>query len=82
MRRGTAGEIAAWAREVPPRGEVALLIGPAPRTDVGEDDIRAALAAVGLEDGLKEAARIVAGKLGVARSLVYEIGLGMKARQP
>ncbi len=83
VRRGTAGEIAAWAREAALRGEIVLADRAGSQTEVGEDDIRAALAADGDErTGLKEASRIVAGKLGVARSPGLRDRPRLKARQP
>ncbi|MEZ5854039.1 MAG: 16S rRNA (cytidine(1402)-2'-O)-methyltransferase [Hyphomicrobiaceae bacterium] len=82
VRRGTAGEVEAWARAAAVRGEVAILIGPAMHQEASEADIRAALAQIGGEKGLKEAAKIVAGRLGVARTRVYDIGLAMKSDNP
>ena len=71
VARGTASELAARFAE-PPKGEIALVLGPA---GGAEPDVDAALAAVAelVEAGLprKRAAEIVARLTGVARNALY-----------
>ncbi|MFV0296525.1 MAG: 16S rRNA (cytidine(1402)-2'-O)-methyltransferase [Hyphomicrobiaceae bacterium] len=81
VKRGSAADVRAWAEGATVRGEVVVLIGPAPPAEVHDDDILSELEALGTDQGLKEASRQVAGKLGVSRSRVYDIGLQLKARR-
>ena len=71
--RGTAAELAARFAE-PPKGEIALVVGPAAPAGAGETEA-AALAAVAelVEAGLprKRAAELVARLTGVARNTLY-----------
>jgi uncharacterized protein (DUF1499 family) len=46
--------------------------------EAGEDDIAAALRREMATSSLRDAARVVADDLGVARSRVYQIGLRLK----
>lgn len=80
VRRGPLAELAAWAREAPPRGEMVVLVAPplANARPVTDDDIRVALAPLLAEMGLAGAAREVARALDVPRNRVYDIGLAMK----
>lgn len=80
VRRGTAAEVAVWAEAEPPRGEIVIVVGPPAQRDATDDDIEAALIALMPGASLKEAAKEVAGKLGVPRSRAYDIGLRLKGR--
>lgn len=76
--RGTLAEARAYYEQHPPRGEVTLVIGPAPVPSVADDDVEAragALARTLLAEGMRssEAAREVAERLGVAKNLAYRI---------
>lgn len=81
LRRATAAEVAAWAAAEPPRGEIVILVGPAPPREATDADIEAALAPLLAEMPLKEAARTVAASLDVPRTRAYEIGLALKDRE-
>ncbi len=81
-RRGTLAELAAWAAAEPPRGEVVILLAPFVPSDPTDADIEAALSPLIAEHGLKEAAKAVAARLGVARTRAYALGLGLKDRNP
>ncbi len=75
--RGTLSEVAAYYGEHPPRGEVTLVVGPAP-AGRGEADVKEharRLARELLSEGKKPsaAAREVAGRLGLARNEAYRI---------
>jgi 16S rRNA (cytidine1402-2'-O)-methyltransferase len=79
-RRGTAAEVAAWAAAEPARGEVVILLAPPAHHEATNAEIEAALAPLIAELGVKEAAKAVASRLGVARSRAYSIGLVVKDR--
>lgn len=78
VKRGPAGELAAWAATEPLKGEVVIVIGPGAPRQASDDEIEAALIALPPELGLKEASKTVAVALGVPRSRVYTIGLKRK----
>jgi len=78
VRRGTPAELAQWAAEVAPRGEMVILIGP-PVAEVATDAvIIARLKALLATMSLRDAAKAVAAELGVARSRVYDLALGLQ----
>jgi 16S rRNA (cytidine1402-2'-O)-methyltransferase len=81
--RGTAAEVAAWAVAHPPRGEVVLVVGPAPATPPDEAAVRAAVLDA-LADGCstREAADRVAADLGVARRAAYALALALRDPPP
>jgi 16S rRNA (cytidine1402-2'-O)-methyltransferase len=71
--RGTAAELAARYRAQPPRGEIVLVVAPAPAAPVGDlDTARAALVAL-VEAGAKPrpAAAVVAELTGVKANALY-----------
>jgi 16S rRNA (cytidine1402-2'-O)-methyltransferase len=80
VRRGTLGELARYYEEIPPRGEVTLVVAPAEPPSPGEtaqvDDAAArALGAALLGEGQRpsRAAREVSRRLGIPRNQSYEI---------
>lgn len=75
VHRGTAAALAAWGRSEPARGEVVVLVGPAPQAAIDDCEIEEALALLVGTHGLKEASKAVAARLAVPRSRVYDIGL-------
>lgn len=80
VRRGTASELAAWAAAAEIKGEIVLLVAPpGAAAEASDAAIAEALGALLSDTSLKDASRAVAEKLGVARSRVYDIGLGLKA---
>ncbi|MGE3914148.1 MAG: 16S rRNA (cytidine(1402)-2'-O)-methyltransferase [Hyphomicrobiaceae bacterium] len=80
VRRGSAAEVAAWAASEPVRGEVVIVVGPPLPREATNEAIAAALSALVAETGLKEAVKVVAARLDVPRTRVYEIGLSLKER--
>ena len=81
VRRGTLTELAAWSRDVAPRGEIAIVIGPAPAPGAGEVDDATIIAA--LHEALaterpSRAAKQVAESLGVPRGHVYQLAVRLK----
>ena len=80
IRRGTAEELNAWAAAAGDiKGEIVILIGPPPpAAQVTDTEISQHLAPLLADMSLRDAARAVAGDLGVARGRVYDIGLKLK----
>jgi 16S rRNA (cytidine1402-2'-O)-methyltransferase len=78
VRRGSPDELAQWAAEAGPRGEMVVLVGPPIAQDVTDDAILARLQALAPSMSLRDAARAVAEELSVARSRVYHLGLALK----
>ena len=80
VRRGTAADLAGWARSAAPKGEFVIIIAPPVAGTVSDADIEAALDHALAEMSLRDAARAIADATGVARSRVYDLGLRRKAR--
>lgn len=76
--RGTAAEVAAELGQRSVKGECVVVIGPAEAEAAGEDDIRAALAAMPADMSLRDAAAEVATRLGAPRKEVYRLALSLK----
>ena len=72
IARGTAADLAAqYQKDGPPRGEVVLLLGPAPRTDSADDEVDAALREALKTLSVKEAATALAYATGRKRRDLY-----------
>ena len=85
IRRGSASELAQWAAEAAPKGEMVILVGPPVAEDVSDEAIVARLEALLAESSLRDAAKAVAEELGVPKSRAYDLGLALKrgaAKQP
>ena len=80
VRRGTPAELAAWATEATPKGEMVILVGPPLPQIVTDEAIAERLAVLLPAMSLGDAAKTVAGDLGVAKGRAYDIGLGLKKR--
>ena len=82
VRRGSLEALAAGALADPPRGEVVLLVGPAPVEALGQDSLDEALRAAMASMSLRDAAASVALAQGLPRKSVYaralELGGGKK----
>lgn len=77
VRRGTLSQLRAYYEERPPRGEIVVVIGAAPRRPVSEDVVRErvrALRASGMS--ARDAAASVAEELGVSKKLAYKLAQG------
>lgn len=66
------------AREV--KGEIVIVVGPPTVAEATDEAIRENLARAMKDASLRDAARIVSEMLGVAKSRVYDIGLGLKRK--
>ena len=80
VRRGTPAELARWAAQARPRGEVVVLVGPPAAATVTDEAIAAKLTPMLSVMSLSEAARAAADDLGVAKARVYDIGIALKKR--
>ncbi len=81
VRRGSLPELAAWSENETPRGEIAIVVGPARTSELAEIDDATILAA--LEEALMDmspaaAAKSISRELGVPRSRVYDLSLFLK----
>jgi 16S rRNA (cytidine1402-2'-O)-methyltransferase len=81
VRRGTLGELAAHYATAEARGEVAVVVGPAPEETAGEGELDDRLRAA-LETGmsLRDAAATVAAATGLPRKQVYARALELGGR--
>jgi 16S rRNA (cytidine1402-2'-O)-methyltransferase len=79
VRRGTLASLAAHYTEAgAPKGEIVILVGPAPETVASAESLDAALEEALVEMSLKDAARTVSETLGLPRKQVYERALALK----
>lgn len=79
VRRGSAAELSThYQKEGPPKGEVVLLIGPAPDKPADQADVDAALLEALAHLSVKDAASEVAALTNHPRRAVYERALAMK----
>jgi len=76
--RGPLDELAEWANQTPPRGEVVVLIDGPGTTDVSDEEIVVALQRTLANNSLKDAAREIAASLKVSRRRIYELGLAIR----
>jgi 16S rRNA (cytidine1402-2'-O)-methyltransferase len=75
IRRGSLAELAQWAAGEPVKGEIAIVIGPAHQAQASEAEIRSALTAELRQSSVRDAAVLVATRLGVSRSRVYDLAV-------
>jgi 16S rRNA (cytidine1402-2'-O)-methyltransferase len=82
VRRGSLPELAAGAEADPPRGEVVLVVGPAPEAAaLGPEAVDALLrAALDRGESVRDAAEAVAAATGVKRREVYGRALALAGR--
>jgi 16S rRNA (cytidine1402-2'-O)-methyltransferase len=79
IRRGDAVELVQWAGSAAPRGEIVVLIGQASAAaEVSDEIITQHLLALLPEASLRDASKMVADRLGVAKNRVYDLGLLLK----
>jgi 16S rRNA (cytidine1402-2'-O)-methyltransferase len=78
VRRGTPAELARWAEEASPKGEIVVLVAPPRPRAVTDEAIAAKLTPMLLEMSLSDAAKAVAEELGVAKARAYDIGIALK----
>jgi 16S rRNA (cytidine1402-2'-O)-methyltransferase len=81
VRRGSLGELAAHYTAHDARGEITVVVGPAPEEAADAADLDALLAASLRLLSLREAASAVAETTGLPRRMVYARALELKAKQ-
>jgi 16S rRNA (cytidine1402-2'-O)-methyltransferase len=80
VRRGQPAELAQWAEEAHPKGEMVVLVGPPRPEAVTDEAIAAKLTPMLSVMSLSDAARAAADELGVAKARAYDIGIALKQR--
>jgi 16S rRNA (cytidine1402-2'-O)-methyltransferase len=75
LRRGSLAELARWAAEAAPKGEMVIIVGPPAAEAVTDAAIAAGLAPLIGAMSLSDAARKLAQELGVPRKRVYDLAL-------
>jgi 16S rRNA (cytidine1402-2'-O)-methyltransferase len=80
VRRGGLGELAAFYAAVAPRGEVCLVVGPAPEEVSKAGELDALLVAALRTQSVREAVAGVAEVTGLARKLVYARALELEGK--
>ena len=76
VRRGAVTSVIAHYEATPPRGEVVLLVDR-DRREATIDDMDTALRAALVDLSVKDAAKVVADELGMARRDVYQAALAL-----
>ena len=82
VRRGTLPDLAAAFAAAPPRGEVTLLVGPAPEEAPDAAGLEAALRAALASHSVKEAVALVSAATGLPRRAVYARALALRGEGP
>ncbi|MGI8662185.1 MAG: 16S rRNA (cytidine(1402)-2'-O)-methyltransferase [Acidimicrobiales bacterium] len=84
VRRGTLAELAAWAGDAEPPGELVLVIEGAPTpADATDDEVRAALLSARAEGlSTKDAATRAAAELSVPRRRAYDLAIYLDPETP
>lgn len=80
IQRGPLDVLAASARDLEPRGEYVILVGPPVASDVTDAEIQHGLTAALATMSLRDAAKYVSGELGAPKSRVYDIGLKLQGQ--
>lgn len=78
IARGTLAELAVWAKTATIKGEIVLLVGQGLAVEVTDPEIEAALTALLPGHSVRDAAQMVALRLGVSRTRVYDLAVVMK----
>lgn len=78
VRRASLADLAAQAEENPPRGEIVVLIGPAPKRTINQSDIESALRRELRAHSVRDAADSVSAELGLPRRQVYQLALKLE----
>jgi 16S rRNA (cytidine1402-2'-O)-methyltransferase len=82
VRRGGLDALAAHYAAEAARGEITVVVGPAPEEASGEDDLDALLVAALRTQSVREAAAGVAEATGIARKQVYARALALAQPKP
>ncbi len=82
VRQGTLHDLSAHYRAEGVKGECVIVIGPpdGKARDVSDDDIIERLEDALADASLRDASRLLAAELGIAKSRIYELGLRIKGQ--
>jgi len=78
VRHAPLAALADSAAQDPPRGEIVVLIGPAPERSVNPSDIESALRTALQVHSVRDAADSVSAELGLPRRQVYQLALKLE----
>jgi 16S rRNA (cytidine1402-2'-O)-methyltransferase len=78
IRRGSLPELASWAAATDIKGEIAVVVAPPANEAPDEAAIRASLEKALATLSLRDAAQIVADRLGAPKAAVYDLALAMR----
>lgn len=78
VRRGPLADLAAETARTPPKGEVVIVVAPAPDEAVSDAEIAERVAAALESLSLRDASKVVAETMKVPKARVYDIALGLK----
>ncbi|MFT8931313.1 MULTISPECIES: 16S rRNA (cytidine(1402)-2'-O)-methyltransferase [Acetobacter] len=79
VKRGTAEELATFYANTPPRGEITVLLGPAPEVETSADDLDTTLRTLLATHSVKDAAALAAAAAGLPKRTVYARALELAA---
>ena len=82
VRRGTPTQLAQWAADASPKGEMVILVGPPLAASLTDEEICTRLGPLLAQMSLSDAARAVAQDLGVPRGRVYDLALALQRQEP
>lgn len=78
FQSGTAKELIEYYTEKPAKGEVVILVSNSIHREISDEEIANELEKILKNEKLKKAAELIAGKYGISKKRVYEIGLKHK----
>jgi 16S rRNA (cytidine1402-2'-O)-methyltransferase len=81
VRRARLADLAEEFAHTPPKGEVVLVVGPPEAGEVSDAAIEASLAPILETLSIRDASRVVADTLKVAKGRVYDVALALKRRE-
>lgn len=79
VKRGTLGELAEMFAGLEVKGEIVVVVDRGKMVEVGPDAVIGALQDAMLTLSVKDAAALVAGRLGMSKREVYQVALGLAA---
>jgi 16S rRNA (cytidine1402-2'-O)-methyltransferase len=81
VRRGTVSELADFYTQTAPRGEITLLLGPAPEESASADDLDTTLTTLLATHSVKDAAALAAAAAGLPKRVVYARALELASQK-
>ncbi|MCI2008804.1 MAG: 16S rRNA (cytidine(1402)-2'-O)-methyltransferase [Acetobacter peroxydans] len=81
VRRGSISELADFYTQTAPRGEITLLLGPAPEESTSADDLDTTLTTLLATHSVKDAAALAAAAAGLPKRVVYARALELASQK-